>query len=199
METGKHFNKNQKRLEGVTDNEWAAALEKCRRHIEIRLKRRTVFGAHTATRLGENPLVYYLSYAYDAILSGRWEWKEDHTLSEQLIYIADSTISTEVEKMSSKESGNAKIVYDDFIVKLYEEENPQDELTILQQAMVYKQVAVLEEAIKDDPDLQHFWECVREGFKRSEIAAFMEKTLKQVDRLRDKLIEKLKKSAYFEM
>jgi hypothetical protein len=77
LEKGKHFKKNQKRLQTVTDDQFAAAIEKCRVHIGFRIKHRTKTGAHTEARLGMDPYDYYLTYAYDSILLGNWEWKID--------------------------------------------------------------------------------------------------------------------------
>lgn len=201
METGKHFIKNQKKLEALPDPEdqWAAALDKCREHIRIRLKRRTTFGAHTEARLGEDPYTYYISYAYDAILSGRWEWKDSHTLSEQMILIADSTISTEVEKVQTKKTDKKKVVYDDLATMFYEQDEQSGVPDMVREILINKQISTIEEVIKGDDDLEHFWECVKEGMKRTEIAAYMEITPKQQDKLRERFINKIKKSPYFEM
>ena len=200
METGKHFIKNQKKLEALTDcvAQWAAALDKCREHIRVRLKRRTTFGAHTEARLGEDPYTYYISYAYDAILSGRWEWKDGHTLSEQMILIADSTISTEVEKVQTKKEGEKKVVYDDRETMFYEQDIP-GESDMVREIVINKQVSTIEETIQGDEDLEHFWECVKEGMKRTEIATYMEISPKQQDKLRERFINKIRKSPYFEM
>lgn len=203
METGKYFEKNHKRLDSVIDieHQWAIALDKCREHIQIRLKRRTTYGAHTAERLGENPCDYYTSYAYEAILSGRWEWKDNHTLSEQLILVADSTISTEVEKMESKKEKNntVKLAYDDAVTLFYDQDTLPDKIDMVKEILINKQISIIEETIKGNNDFENFWECVKDGMKRTEIATFMEKTPKQVDKVRERFIKKIKESPYFEM
>lgn len=201
MERGKHIVKNHRKLDGLADaeHEWAVALEKCREHIRIRLKRRTTFGAHTEARLGEDPYTYYISYAYDAILSGRWEWKDGHSLSEQMILIADSTISTEVEKSQTKKPGEKKVVYDDLETMFYLQDTLPNEKDMVRDILIDKQISVIEELIKGDQKLEYFWECVKEGMKRPEIAVNMEITLKQQDKLRERFINTIRKSSYFEM
>ena len=113
LETGKYYKKNSRRLEEVQDAVWAAAIEKCRVHICMRIGGRTKTGAHTATRLGMDPVEYYLTYAYDALIFGTWEWKEDYSLSQQMIRIIESTISTEVEKVKTKKAAGNTVVSTD--------------------------------------------------------------------------------------
>jgi hypothetical protein len=203
VEPGKYFEKNHKKLDSIPDIEqlWAAALDKCRDHIKLRLKRRVTFGAHTESRLGENPIDYYLSYAYKAILSGDWEWKDSHSLSEQMVLIADSTISTEVEKMDTKKAQEnlLKFTYDDPDTLFYHQDPLPDKFEMVKEILINKQISVLEEAISGDEELELFWECVKDGMKRAEIAAFMEKKPKQVDKLKERLIKKVTTSPYFEM
>lgn len=202
METGKHFSKNQKKLDSTNEleNQWIIALGKCRDHIRIRLKRRTVFGAHTDIRLGEDPYTYYISFAYNAILSGRWEWKDSHTLSEQMILIADSTISTEVEKFElEKHKQSEKIIKDNIKTIFYDQDVISENLDLVKEILIDKQISIIEEVIKGDSDLEYFWECIKDGMKRVDIIAFLEITPKQQDKLRERFIDKIKKSPYFEI
>lgn len=203
LEPGRYFIENHKRLDSITDieAEWASALDACKNHIQYRLKKRTSFGAHTATRLGENPIDYYVSYAYDAILSGRWEWKKEFTLAQQLIRIADSTISTEVEKTKTAKAldGEGGVIYDDMDLRFYDQDPLPDSFELGKEILIDKQILVIEEAIKGDADLEFFWECVKEKMKRDAIASLMEKTPKQLDKLRERFIRKIKSSPYFEM
>jgi hypothetical protein len=203
LETGKYFEKNQKRLDSLPDieREWAIALEKCRKHILFRIKKKTMYGAHTNQRLGEPPEDYYSFYAYDALLSGRWDWKDRYSLSEQLIVIVDSTISTEVEKMDTikAQENQIKVIHGDMDASFYDEVEESSEVDQAREILFTKQVSVVEELIKGDSDLEYFWECVKEGMKRVEIAVFMEKTPKQLDKVRERFIKKIKESPYFEM
>jgi hypothetical protein len=203
LETGKYFEKNQKRLDSLPylEKEWAVALEKCRKHIQFRIKKRTMYGAHTKQRLGEPPEDYYSFYAYDAILSGRWDWKDRYTLSEQLIVIVDSTISTEVEKMDTikAQENKIKVIHGDMDVFFYDRDEDKTEVDAAREILFAKQVSVVEELIKGDTDLEYFWEGIKEGMKRVDIAAFMDKTPKQLDKVRERFIKKIKDSPYFEM
>ncbi len=69
MEIGKHYQANQQKLEAVSEEEWIVALEKSRRHLKLRIKQRTLYGAHSEKNLGEDPYDYYTSFAYEAIIS----------------------------------------------------------------------------------------------------------------------------------
>lgn len=198
METGKYFKKNSKKLELVEEAIWAAALEKCRIHIGMRIRGRTNSGAHTDARLGMDPLDYYLSYAYDAIIQGTWEWKDEYSLSQQMIRIIESTISTEVDKVKTKKSAENKIISSgstDFWVAT-DLEDTQDNM--VEQILNDKKVSVIDESIKGNEDFECFWECVKDGMRTIQIAEFMEKTPKQVYKIQERFVKKIKESIYFE-
>lgn len=201
---GQHLTHNLKKLESVTDSDWVVALKKCRDHVKIRLRKRTLFGAHTDERLGMDPVDYYVGFAYDSIIEGNWEWKSGRDLGKQLVRIAENRIGKEVEKF--------KIEHDvkfstpgDMIDEhspgenFYSQEPPPVNPSIVQEAVYGKKIAIIEEAVRGDENLEMFWECVKDGMKRDEIATFMEKQPKQVDKFREKLINKIKNSAHFEL
>jgi hypothetical protein len=193
---GKYYEANQRRLEVVNDSQWIRALEKCREHLRIKLKRRTTFGAHIEKRLGEGASDYYTQYAYTAIISGSWEWKEGRTLSQQMILIIDSAMSTEVEKTrTGKEPTMLGGNFDEYF---YSDDPVPDGIEFTKQILIDKQVSLLEEVVKGDEELEMYWECIKAGMKRSEIAEFLEITVKRQDKLREKLIGKVQKSPYFE-
>lgn len=183
------------------ESEWALALKKCQKHIVYKIGKRTIYGAHTVARLGVDPIDYYTHYAYDAILSGRWEWKDGNTLSHQLILIIDSTISTEVEKTKTDKAVDEPqmISFDNSESQFYELVDSSYQLDAAKEALLNVQINVIEDGIKGDEDLEFFWECIKEGMKRSDIAAFMEKTTKQVDKIREKFVKKIKASSYFQI
>jgi len=196
-EPGRHYEANARKLEAVTESQWTDALKKCREHLRIKLKHRTTFGAHTERRLGEDAFDYYTHYAYNAIISGTWEWKAGRTLAQQMILIIDSALSTEVEKTrTGKEPDMLNGNFDDYF---YDDEPLPDEFEFTKQVLIDKQVSVLEEAIKGDQELEVYWECIKAKMKRAEIAEFMEVTVKKQDKLREKLIDKVRHSPYFEM
>lgn len=197
-ETGPYVEQNHARLDSLPDveAEWAIALEKCAEHVKHRIGRRTLFGAHSEHRLGEDGVQYYVAGAYEGILSGRWEWKDDHTLSEQMILIVDSTISREVEKVqTAKAAAMPRIVsYDDLTTRLYEQDLPTEDPGDMDQLILEHRIKRIEAAISGDDDLELFWEGVKEGMKAGEIAIAMNKTAKQIYKLRDRFIERIRKA-----
>lgn len=197
-ETGPYFDQNHDRLETLEDAEaeWAIALEKCAEHVKHRIARRTLFGAHSEHRLGEEGVQYYVATAYQAILAGEWEWKNDHTLSEQMVLIADSTISKEVEKVkTAKAATMPKIVsYDDLTTRLYEQDLPAEEPGNMDQLILDHRIRRIETAISGDDDLELFWEGVKDGMKAGEIAIAMNKSAKQIYKLRERFIEKIRQA-----
>lgn len=198
METGKYYKKNSKRLEEVEEAIWAAAIEKCRVHIYMRINGKTRTGAHTHTRLGMDPFDYYLTYAYEAIIFGTWDWKEKYSLSEQMIRIIESTISTEVEKVSTKKAASNKVISSassDFWFASDSEEIGPD---MVKEILHNKKVSVIEELIKGNGDFESFWECVKDGMKTRQIAEFMDKVPKQVYKIQEQFVKKIKESQYFE-
>jgi len=198
LETGKHYKKNSKRLAEVEETVWAAAIEKCRVHVHFRINGRTKIGAHTDTRLGMDPYDYYLTYAYDALIFGAWEWKEEYSLSEQMIRIIESTISTEVDKLKTKKAAANKTVSsfssDFWFAADSEEEDPG----MVEEILNNKKVSVIEESIKGNEDFESFWECVKDGMRPQQIAEFMEKMPKQIYKIQERFVKKIKESTYFE-
>lgn len=203
LETGRFFETNHQRLDSIanSESEWALALKKCQKHIIYKIGKKTIFGAHTVARLGVDPIDYYTNYAYDAILSGRWEWKIGNTLAEQLILIADSTISTEVEKTKTNKADNDPhlIGFDNLEMLFYDLGDSTYQPDTAKEALLNVQINIIEEAVKGDENLESFWECTKDGMKRADIAEFMEKTTKQVDKIRERFITKIKASSYFQM
>jgi len=199
VERGNHFEYNLKKLESVSDEELINALTKCRKHIIIRLQKRTIFGAHTDERLGMDPVAYYVSFAYDAILDGRWKWKDGRTLGQQMVRIAENRIGKEVEKFTAEHDSQFSMAGEDIDEFFYTNDPPPGEPTLLQEAVFIKKIAIVEEVVKGDENLEMFWECVKDGMKRDAIAKFMEKQPKQIDKLREKLINKIKNSPHFQL
>lgn len=199
MERGKHLTRNLKKLETVTDNQWIKALKKCRVHVVIRLRKRTLFGAHTEERLGMDPVEYYVQFAYNAVLDGDWEWKDGRTLGQQLVRIADNRIGKEVQKYGTTPGDSFSMAGEEMDEIFYTDDPPFDTPTHVQEAVYSKKISVIEEAIQGDENLEMFWECIKDGMKREAIATFLEKKPKQIDKLREKLIAKVKSSPHFQL
>lgn len=201
LETGKYFEHNQKKLDSVSEAQWAAALKKCSDHIILRLKKRTLYGAHSEARLGEEAEQYYTAYAFEAILAGTWKWKDEYTLSEQMIRIADSTISTEVEKMRSKRELDKPVVlaYDDIGTMIYQQDVPVAEISAMDELIIEQKILFIEENIKGIEEFEYYWECIKDGMKPADMAAFMNMTVAQLYKLRDRFVRKIKSVPYFEI
>lgn len=190
MDAGEFYEKNFKRLTALSDDDWRVAIKKCKSHIQWRLKQKTLYGAHTSANLGSDPVDYYVNLGTDKILSGEWEWKIKFSLSQQLIRIVDSAISKEVEKVRTKKASEFRVEYTDDL-EFYDLEDNQDQG--LEQD--YQQrIDSIEKAIKGDNQLEEMWDCIKNLYKRSEIAELMGITPKQLDKLKERFIEKVRKN-----
>lgn len=188
MNIGKYYKPNLKKIEKLKDNDWRVALKKCKEHIKFRLFQKTLFGAHTSTNLGKDPFDYYLDIACDKILVGDWEWQDKFDLSEQLIRIINSHISTEVEKYKTQKEGFVKYIdiEDEFYKVPYEETDDLDEND-------YElRLDIIQQAVDGDIELELLWEAIKEGKKRIEIADLLEVDTRRIDKLREKLVIRVK-------
>lgn len=189
METGPHYEKNQLRMVDLTEADWKVAIAKCKEHIKWRLKQKMLSGAHTASNLGADPIDHYLGLCYEKILTGEWEWKEKHTLAAQLIRIANSCISKEVEKIDTQKSESFKTVYKDVESEFYDLTDPPDSAE--ENGLMETRLNEIESAIRGDERLELMVDALKEGMKRTEIAELMEIKPKQFDKLREKLLRKI--------
>lgn len=186
MEVGEYYQPNQQKLEAISEQEWIVALKKCEKHLKLRLKQKTLYGAHTEKNLGDNPYDYYVSFAYEAILSGRWKWKDEFSLSEQMIRIINSRISEEVEKVKREKSEALKIQHTNIEEELYDIGVPAYDPTREEVEKWEKQIQIVENAIAEDSTLVFFWDCIKEGYKRAEISTLMELEPRQLDKVRER-------------
>jgi len=196
MELGQYYHSNEKRLAKLKEADWKIALAKCEDHIKWKLRQRTLYGVHSSSQLGADPVDHYLSLAYEKLISGDWEFKDDMDLTEQMIRIINSYISKAVEHASTGKAEALKIAYTDIEHEFYEDklfENP-DHITetIAADNQHGNRIKAIEDIVNGDIELEILWDAVKEGKKRIEIAALLDKTPRQFDKLRDKLIRKVK-------
>lgn len=203
---GPFFESNSLKLEGISNIEWKIALKKAENHLDYRLWNKTKFGAHTAENLGVPAKEYYLNFAYMSIIYGSWEWKNNFDLTQQLIRIIDSRISTIVESYRKAKVKNEErlkegkyelttsIVTQDVESKFYdlEGENKISEEELLKVEEEYNKIDQFVTESNDD-DIIMFWECVKEGYTRGEIAEFIGKTPKQLDKVKEKFLRQIRK------
>lgn len=190
MELGEYYKKNQSRIASLTDADWKVALKKCKEHIQWKLKQKTLSGAHSASRLGADPVDHYLGVSYEKLLIGEWEWKDDHSLTEQMIRIVDSYISTEVEKKKTLKETAFKTIYTDKEEEFYDLVDPPDSKE--EEAIFAARLQLIEDALKGDSQLELFMEAVREGMKRSDVAAMLDMQPRQLDKVKDKLMRRVR-------
>lgn len=191
MDIGKHFISNQKRLARLDDDDWRVALDKCRDHLMFRLRQKTLSGVYSAANLGADPVDHYLSFAYEKILSGDWEWKKGRTLAEQMVRVVDSELSKEVDRKETGASHLSKQYYpgDDSLdfYPVTKEDSRQ-----LDQTVNRVKLAAIEKACEGDEQLEFIVEALKEGKKRVEIAELLDLSPRQFDKLREKIIRRVK-------
>lgn len=187
MEIGPHYEKNSAKFNQLGDNDLRIALKKCKDHIKIKLRQKTLYGAHSEKNLGSNPIEHYLSLVSEKLLTGQWEWKDQYSLSEQMIRIANSWISTEVEKSKSEKASSFKIEYKDLENEFYNLGDKEFDTAGFENT-VSEKLKRIESAINGDDVLEFFWEAVKEGKKRVEIAELLELEPRQLDKLRERFI-----------
>jgi hypothetical protein len=193
MKEGLYYKRNQMRLNLVTSEEWSIVLWKCREHIQLKIKQRTIYGAHSEANLGEEPIHYYTSYAYQAIISGTWDWQDQFTLTEQMIRIINSRITTEVEKIKTTKAKELTFVYTDIEGEFYDLGVSDSLSTQEHEQECERQKQIIESSIKGDSELEFFWECIKEGYRRTAIAQLMNVTPRQLDKFRERFLRTVRK------
>jgi hypothetical protein len=124
--------------------------------------------------------------------------EDRYTLSQEMIRIADSTISTEVEKVQTQKAKKSKVVSINEDDMFFLEDTDAGQPDMVEEILFNKRVSIIEELIKDNDEMRNFWECVKEGMKAKGIAEFMEKTPKQIYKIQERFVKKIKESTYFE-
>ena len=190
MELGEYYEQNLVRIASLDERDWKIALKKCKDHIKWKLKQKTLSGAHSASRLGADAVDHYLGVSYEKILSGEWEWKAEFSLVEQMIRIADSYISAEVEKKKTKKEESCKIGYRDVELEFYDLVEPLD--TLEEEYIFAEKLKRIEDAIDGDPELELFMDAVKAGMKRAEVASMLDLQPRQLDKVRERLFRKVR-------
>lgn len=192
MELGPYYHRNQKKLAAITDKQWREALAKCVKHLSIKLRRKTLYGAHAGSRLGAEASDHYISLAYERIISGEWEFQDGMDIAEQMIRIIGSYISKAVEHSQTEKAISSQVIYTEIEEEFYEREIDSGSNEIYEKIYAIM-VADVDKAVQDDVELCFIWEAIKEGKTRSEIAALLDKSVRQFDKLREKLIRTVKK------
>ena len=193
----KYFKQNNQRLSDITDDEWIEAIYLCRSAVRNRVKGRTKYGAHSELALGGKADEIYTEQAIDAILEGRWEFKAKFSLKDQLIRIAGSIISTNVDKQKNIRDKPLEIGYIDedsnIVDDFYNEELEFSELELREKEKLEKQFLIIEGFANTDEDYREYFECVCEQLKPYEIAELMNRDIESIYRLTENFKKKAKK------
>ena len=192
MELGKYYQRNQEKLALITSSQWEEALAKSIRYIEVKLRKKTLYGAHAGSRLGAEAVDHYVSLAYEKIISGEWEFKDNMDLAEQMIRIIGSYISKAVEHSKTDKAAALKFEYVPIEDVFYKREIDSGEGNAIYEKMYALMIEGVDEAAENDIELTVIWEAIKEGKTRSEIAALLDKDPRQFDKLREKLINMVK-------
>lgn len=204
-DAGPFFESNSMKLNTVSSVEWEIALRKAEKHLNYRLWNKTKFGANTSENLGVPAKEYYLNFAYMSIIYGNWEWKDDFDISQQLIRIIDSRISTVVESykkakvkneersMDGKYQLTTTEVTQDIENTFYDlksdEEISNEDLLKVEEEYKKTEQFIIE---SHDNNLIMFWEGVKAGYTRKDIAELIGITPKQLDKIKERLLRKIK-------
>ena len=189
-----------KKLAAVPERAWREAQDVLARHITMRLGGKiihnpletpalvggkTKFGAHSEQNLGINAITYYTEEAVLKLYHCKWHWKEDRSLSEQLIIIVNSLIQKNVEAYNRKPP--------EATPKEVDIESLNDD-----RLMTYVQASDLgtesdpyylqaQQAVKHDPQLLAFVDAVIDCDNTDEICARLDISKKQVYNLTKRL------------
>lgn len=190
MDVGSFFEVNRVKVAKLNSDNWAVVLDICKKHLELKLRQRTLSGVYSEANLGSDPFDHYVGLAYEKILTGAWEWKDGRSLSEQMIRIIDSELSKEVRRKNAGTSHLSHQVYPgDDQLEFYREEEP--EIKPVDRTVNKAKLDAIAKACEDDDELSFIVECLKEGKKRAEIADLMGIKPKQLDKLREKLLRRI--------
>lgn len=172
------------RLHKVTEKEWVGVMKICKEHITMKVRHKTLFGAHSQVRLGMDPFQFYFHEALIKLYEGVWDWQyEKFSLLEQMKRIIDSIISEEVRKSKTTKEKKQTVKYMDMV----EEENEKylaclddHEETEEQINKVEGFYSLIEQAYKDNPEYEYLCLSLMEGKKYSQIAQECSWTMDQL-------------------
>mgnify|MGYP000645308201 CR=1 FL=1 len=178
------------KLEQVEEEEWLVVLEKARKHIEIRIKGRTKYGAHSEENLGMDAIDCYVGETIKRLYEGIRDWKfETRSLEVEFIRIIDSIISEEVRKIKDKPEDATKIISvdpDSFLIEDVEQSEENVE------KLYEEQVTTIFDAISGDEVLEEIFLLIHDGKTYDEIAKKLDIPKSKIYRAVDKIKRKVK-------
>lgn len=180
-------------LRAITAEHWRKVLAKCYTHIEIRLYKKTLMGAHCEQRLGMSPFDFYCGEAVQAIYNRTWEWKYGQfSLEEQLIRIIDSMISEQVRKykVEKRHNKNTTLVENSQLVLAIENDFEEDE----DDGQHLKKLTVaLELACENNEKYKRFVSLKKQKLNYDEICTELGCTINEAYQLMENISRRAKK------
>lgn len=177
----------KKRLEAVTDAEWEAAMKRLADYITWVLRGRTAYGAHSEKELGAKAVTFYMQEAYLKLAEYVWEWKEEHTLEEQLMRIASSLIQKREEKYQRKALGITEIRIDGTTESWLRGGLEPEEERLLDVA--YEKA---EKAVKGDAELERFLEAIEQCRTCKEMCEYLGCDINTIYNTKKRFVRRLK-------
>lgn len=173
-----------RQLDAISESEWNAVFNRCKRFTKQKLYNKTQYGAHSETELGLPAIDYYVDNAIEKLINYDWEWQfEKYTLELQIIRIINSLISTQVESFKRKKQGEDSesiVEYrDDIGFDLFDEVYDEEIDDLLN---------CIEKLASLDLELGIHWEGIKEGKKPREIAEIIDLPVKSIYKLNEKLV-----------
>ena len=169
-----------RRLNEISDAEWKIIIQKCKKHIRLRLFQKCATGAHSEKNLGMKPFDFYFGSAIDKVYTGVWDWKfEQFSIQDQLIRIIDSMISEVVRKYKVHNNpGNVDIPkeifelnYEDIESSFYSLSDPDQVQPLDVEDDYYDEMlSTVSKAIEGDDELESYFLCVMDGMDATAIS-----------------------------
>ena len=179
--------RQKRRLEAVTDGEWERAMRTLSDYVTWVLRGRTAYGAHSEKELGAKAVTFYMQEAYLKLAEYVWEWKEEHTLEEQLMRIASSLIQKREEKYQRKALGITEIRIDGTTENWLRGGLEPEEERLLDVA--YEKA---ENAVKGDAELERFLEAIEQCRTCKEMCEYLGCDINTIYNTKKRFVRRLK-------
>lgn len=194
MATKAEADESINRVLNVSDDDWRVVVKKVKNHLRIRKILFSTTGVHSESNFGMSPMDYYLGNAIEKLFDGKWIWKKELTISEQVIRIIDSMISTELEKAVTEKAKSVNIEYVDAFKDLWLLPTnvnilPSDDI----ERDFKEKIELIYKAIEGNDDLELLFLCIQQNMKSKEIAKEMGIPIERVYKLSEKLKSKANK------
>lgn len=170
-------------LFAIPDKEWVSIIDKLTSYVFFKLKGKTLYGAHTESNLGVEPVSYYVDSAIEKLFSLKWKWKyKKYTIQEQLQIIVGSMLSSNVEKYKTNKI-ELSFQNSDVLAISEETEEFNANYELFREALI--------ECSKDDGELQLYVTAFDECNSFDEIVKLLEFDKKKLYTLQKKLTRRI--------